>query len=88
MIVIQFLAEILGFRELIFQNAPIRDHAAVRFFTFGKEDLELMCNGTVDYMFEDGSTHAREWAARYEIVKVGNGELKFKRVQIFAVSTN
>jgi hypothetical protein len=78
--------DILAFREHLFKNAPHRDHPVVRFYTFGKNDLQLMCLGKVDYKFEDGSKHEREWAGRYEIVQVPGGGLKLKKAQIIIVS--
>ncbi|QDS75304.1 hypothetical protein FKW77_001367 [Venturia effusa] len=77
--------EISDFREFLFNNVPHRDHPAIQFYTFGDDDLQLMCIGKVEYKYEDGTKHECEWAGRYEIVKLSKGALKFKRVQIITI---
>ncbi|KAF7910106.1 uncharacterized protein EAE98_010904 [Botrytis deweyae] len=73
---------IISFRKKLFANVPHREHPVVRIFTFGSDDMNLMCYGTVGYKLSDDTVNMQEWAARYEIVKTGPGDLKFKYVQI------
>lgn len=58
----------------------------VKFFTFGPDDLNLMCYGRVGYKYPEGTINMKEWAGRYKIVKTESGVLKFKYVQVILVS--
>lgn len=80
------IIDIIAFREKLFSAIPHRDHPVVRFFTFGNDDMNLMCYGHVGYQYPEGTTNMKEWAGRYKIVKTESGELKFKYVQIIIVS--
>ncbi|KAF5878812.1 putative fungal specific transcription protein [Botrytis fragariae] len=73
---------IISFRKKLFASVPHREHPVVRIFTFGSDDMNLMCYGTVGYRLSDDTVNMQEWAARYEIVKTEPGDLKFKYVQI------
>ncbi|TGO43522.1 hypothetical protein BOTNAR_3529g00010 [Botryotinia narcissicola] len=73
---------ILSFRRKLFANVPHREHPVVRIFTFGSDDMNLMCYGTVGYKLSNDVINMQEWAARYEIVNTESGDLKFKYVQI------
>jgi hypothetical protein len=65
---------------------PHRDHPAVKIFTFGSDDMNLMCYGTVGYKSADETVNMKEWAGRYEIVRTNSGTLKFKYAQVIIVS--
>ncbi|KAK8911094.1 hypothetical protein QC760_000155 [Botrytis cinerea] len=80
--------EIISFRKKLFANIPHREHPVVRIFTFGSDDMNLMCYGTVGYKISDEPVNMQEWAARYEIVRTGPGDLRFKYVQIIIVSVS
>jgi len=70
------------FREQLFANIPHRDHPIHKVYTFGKDYLDLMAFGSVDYVHHDKSTHSDNWAARYFITKDESGQVKFKHIQI------
>jgi hypothetical protein len=80
------ITEIIAFREFLFKNSPHRDHSISQVFVFGEDDLQLMVLGAVQYNFEDGSIHERQWAGRYQLTKDHDGKLKFKKAQIIIVS--
>ncbi|KAM0315750.1 hypothetical protein ACHAO8_003602 [Botrytis cinerea] len=80
--------EIISFPKKLFANIPHREHPVVRIFTFGSDDMNLMCYGTVGYKISDEPVNMQEWAARYEIVRTGPGDLRFKYVQIIIVSVS
>lgn len=76
---------IIAFREKLFKSVPHRDHPVVKFFTFGPDDLNLMCYGRVGYKYPEGTTNMKEWAGRYKLIKTDTGALKFKYVQVIIV---
>lgn len=79
---------IIEFRDKLFKSAPHRDHPVVKIFTFGSDDMNLMCYGRVGYKYPEGTTNQKEWAGRYKIVKTESGSLKFKYVQVIVVSNS
>ncbi|ATZ57877.1 hypothetical protein BCIN_15g03980 [Botrytis cinerea B05.10] len=79
--------EIVSFRQKFFKNIPHREHPVVKVFTFGSDDMNLMCYGTVGLKTSGETKNMKEWAGRYEIVKTDSGSLKFKYVQIIVTET-
>ena len=47
--------------------------------------MHLMGLGTVGYKHHHGHETGSDWAAKYDLIKVG-GQVKFKHVQIIMVS--
>ncbi|KAE8441194.1 hypothetical protein EG329_005626 [Mollisiaceae sp. DMI_Dod_QoI] len=76
---------IIAVRRKLFETIPYREHPVTKVFTYGSDDLNLMCFGIVDYAYPEGTTNKKEWAGRYEIEKTSSGELKFKLVQIITI---
>ena len=72
-------------RHALFAHIPHRDHRAVKFFTFGTNQHELLVEGEVDYEHHHGHTTDSPWAARISIEEKGN-DVKFKLLQIIVVS--
>lgn len=78
--------EIVALRKALFAHIPHRDHRILRYYTFDKENMHLMGLGTVGYKHHHGHETGSDWAAKYDLVKVG-GEAKFKHVQVIVVSS-
>jgi hypothetical protein len=77
--------DIVAMRKALFSHIPHRDHQAIKFFTFGSNQHEVMVEGKVYYEHHHGHQTATEWAARLKI-KDENGEPKFELLQIIVVS--
>jgi len=73
-------------REKLFANIPHRKHPAVRIYTFGDDQMELMVLGKVEYKFHEGHGHDTDWTGRYSLGRDEDGTLKFKEMQIIMVS--
>ncbi|KAI9715406.1 MAG: hypothetical protein M1828_000866 [Chrysothrix sp. TS-e1954] len=74
-------AEITKMRHALFAHIPHREHKAIKFFTFGSNQFEIMCEGEVDYEHHHGHKTASSWAGRLSIKEEG-GQTKFKLLQI------
>jgi hypothetical protein len=79
-------ADIVAMRKALFAHIPHRDHQAVKFFTFGSNQHEVMVEGKVNYKHHHGHETNSEWAARLKIKEEG-GEPKFELLQIIVVSS-
>ena len=68
-----------------------RSHHPVKIFPFGEinegaAEAEVMIYGTVEYGFKAGGGDRKEWAARVEMVKGGEGDWKMRLYQVYLVS--
>lgn len=81
------------FRETGWEKVETRRHVCKGIFVDGKhsplgigEVPQVMCYGTVDYGFKDGtSKDGVEWAARMHLVKDEKDELRLKFYQVYIV---
>lgn len=60
-----------------------RKHKPTQIFTFGKGSNEVMIHGTVQSTPKNGQTVEKAWAAKAEMAKGDNGEVKMKFYQIY-----
>ncbi|ROW16511.1 hypothetical protein VPNG_02794 [Cytospora leucostoma] len=73
--------EILALRKALFAYIPRRDHTAVKLFTFGGDQTQIMVLGRVAYGHHAGHETSGDWAAKTVLTRVG-GEVKFLEVNI------
>ncbi|KUI73357.1 hypothetical protein VM1G_08716 [Cytospora mali] len=72
---------ILSLRKALFAYIPRRDHTAVKFFTYGQDQTQIMVLGRVEYGHHAGHETSGDWAAKLVLTRV-RGEFKFREVNI------
>lgn len=78
-------------RHKMWEAIAGRSHHPIKIFPFGEinesaAEAEVMLYGTVDYKFKAGGGERKEWAARVEMVRDGEGEWKMRLYQVYLVS--
>ncbi|ROV91613.1 hypothetical protein VSDG_07898 [Cytospora chrysosperma] len=72
---------IFALRKALFAYIPRREHTAVKLFTYGQDQTQIMVLGKVEYSHHAGHDTAGDWAAKIVLTRAG-GEPKFLEVNI------
>ena len=73
-------------RTSLFAQIPHHDRRVLQIYTAGTNQYDLMVFGKAEYKHHHGHETASDWAGHYVLQTVGDGEVKFKLLQVILVS--